>query len=185
LRNRAHRGETKEQRLKRLQEGAPLEAIGTLLNSISNYFNNEIRLTSANFQSSLLFLGIHASALTIAEVFFGTKGPEGYRRFLQTFVDGPTTDTQFSLIAEFIHDWRNVLAHQWIGSIGHRIQYDYDMELGWEKREDAIAINPRIYCEKYLGAFSANGRIWDYRKIFSESELQQAKQRIIYKYRAK
>ena len=183
MKNRAHRGESKERRLRRLQEGPPVEAIDTLLNSIDNFFNNEIRITPERNQSSLLFLGIHASALTIAEAFWG-RGDllERYRMFLRMFVDGGTKDTRFSEIAQFIHDWRNVLAHQWIGSIGHDIEYDYDMGSGWERRDGIVAINPRIYCERYIEAFSGTGRIWDYERMFSEAELENIKERIIRKY---
>jgi hypothetical protein len=185
MENRAHQGESKEHRLQRLQSSHPVEAIETLLNSIDNFFNNEIRLTPENHQTSLLFMGIHASALTIAEAFVGKGGPEGYAWFLKTFVDGETDDTKFSLIAVSIHDWRNVLAHQWIGSIGHVIGYDYAMSLGWEKRDDILFINPKIYCEKYLQAFAAGGKIWKYDQLFSPEGLEGIKARIVQKYQEK
>ena len=164
MENRAH-GESKEARLARFQSNPPVEAIETLLNSIDNHFNNEIRLAPGNFQTSLLFLGIHAAALTISEVFFNKFGQEGYKLFLERFVDGESEDTKFSNIAELIHDWRNVLAHQWLGSIGHEVGYDYKMTSGWENRDGVTFINPRMYCDHYLNAFSAGGRIWQYDKI--------------------
>jgi hypothetical protein len=182
MKNNAHRSESKEHRLKRLQSNSYVEAIETLLNSIDNFFNNEIYKTIENHQTSLLFMGIHASALTISEAFFNKSGPNGYRLFLETYVDGGTDDTKFSNIAEVIHDWRNVLAHQWIGSIGHEIGYDYEMEYGWEVRDDVTYINPRIYCEQYLASFKAGGNIWQYDQIFSEEQLEKIKQRIIAKY---
>ena len=185
MENRAHQDESKEHRLQRLQNGHPIEAIETLLNSIDNFFNNEIRITPGNYQTSLLFMGIHASALTIAEAFFDENGLKGYNKFITTFVDGETDDTKFSLIAEFIHDWRNVLAHQWIGSIGHLIGYDYAMSLGWERRDNILFINPKIYCEKYLQAFSAGGKIWKYDVLFSPEELEKIKKRIVQKYQEK
>jgi hypothetical protein len=181
MQNRTHRGESKEQRLRRFQAGAPIESIETLLNSIDNYFNNEISLTPAAYQTSLLFLGIHAVAMTIAEAFWNSSGAAGYKKFLETFVDG-VKDKRFSDIADEIHDWRNVLAHQWIGSVGHEIEYDYDMQLGWERRGDVLAINPKIYCEQYLSAFSAGGKIWGYDKILTPEELGQASDRIVKKY---
>ena len=55
--------ETKEARLARFMSGPPEEAIETLLNSIANYFNNEIALTPDHHQTSLLFLGIFAILL--------------------------------------------------------------------------------------------------------------------------
>jgi|SRR3989338_705180 len=181
MENRAH-GESKEKRLLRFQNNPPVEAVDTLLNSIDNFFNNEIRLAPDNAQTSLLFLGIHAVALTISEVFFNKTGLEGYKLFLEKFVDGKSENTRFSAIAELIHDWRNVLAHQWLGSVGHEIGYDYKMEFGWQERDGVVFINPKIYCEYYLGAFSSGGKIWGYDKIFTESELQAIKNRIIKKY---
>jgi len=131
VKNRAHNSESQPQRLARLQAN-PIEAIETLLNSIDNFFNNEIRITPVHLQTSLLFLGIHAAALTIGEVFFGNQGRDrdlnNYREFLRLFVDGATPDTQFSTVAAGIHNWRNILAHQWLGSMGHRIEYDYPMK---------------------------------------------------------
>lgn len=186
MENRAHQGETPERRLHRLQDNHPIEAIETLLNSIDNFFNNEIRVTIAgeNYQTSLLFLGIHAAALTIAEAFWGQGGPAGYKKFIEQYMDGDTEDRQFSKIADLIHKWRNVIAHQWIGSVGHEIGYDYTMTLGWRVKDGTTFINPKIYCESYLGAFSAGGKIWRYDKLFSEDEMQKIKERIIAKYQA-
>lgn len=184
MKNRAHI-ETKVQRLKRLKDGPPVEAIETLLNSIANFFNNEIQLTPDQYQTSLLFLGIHAVSLTISEAFYGKSGEEGYRLFLEAFVDGKAEDKKFSMISNTLHNWRNILAHQWIGSLGHSIEYDYKMTEGWKNDEDRLVINPRIYCESYLSAFSAGGRIWKYESIFTESELEKIKSRIIEKYERK
>lgn len=181
MENRAH-SESKHARLARLQNNPPVEAIETLLNSIDNFFNNEIRLAPENAQTSLLFLGIHAVALAISEAFFNKTGPEGYKLFLEKFVDGDSGDTKFSSIAELIHDWRNVLAHQWLGSIGHKIGYDYKMKFGWQERDGVVFINPKIYCKYYLEAFSSGGKIWNYDKIFTNQELQRIKECIIRKY---
>jgi len=183
MENRAHNIEPLEKRISRFQNGHPIEIIETLLNSIANFFNNEIRLTTENdnFQTSLLFLGIHAVALTISEGFL-IKGARGYKLFLEKFVDGETPDTKFSQIAEPIHSWRNILAHQWLGLGGYDIGYDYNSKLGWEKRNETIFINPRIYCEYYLSAFGSNGRLWNYQKIFIEEELFQIKERLLKKF---
>ena len=166
MKNRAHI-ETKEQRLARLKSNPLPEAIETLLNSIANFFNNEISLTPDRYQTSLLFLGIHASALTISEAFFGKSGEEGYRLFLETFVDGDVEDRKFSRISEILHGWRNILAHQWIGSLGHSIEYNYNMPEGWKNKQDRLVINPKIYCECYLSAFSGNGKLWRYERLFT------------------
>ncbi len=171
-------------RIGRFQNSHPIEIIDTLLNSIDNYFNNEIRLTvqGENYQTSLLFIGIHAVALTIAEGFFNLSGPDGYKKFLESYVDGDSSDTKFSDIAVKIHNWRNILAHQWLGVGGYDIGYDYDQKEGWVNKDSVIFINPRIYCEHYLAAFKAGGRIWDYDKRFSEAEMEAIKTRLITKF---
>ena len=109
MQNRSHM-EPLEKRIKRFQNGSPIEIIETLLNSISNFFNNEIRLTTEedHYQTSLMFLGVHAVALTISEGFYNRNGVEGYRLFLENFVDGKTPDTKLSDVATEIHSWRNI-----------------------------------------------------------------------------
>lgn len=184
MRNNTHLGETKENRLKRFQENDPYEVIATLINSIANFFNNELRLTTRddNYQTTLMFLGVHASALTISEALFNKGGSEGYKLFLEKFVDGETPDTQFSTIAQLIHNWRNVLAHQWIGSIGHEVGYDYLMAEGWKTQDDVTFINPRIYLDQYLKAFGPGGKIWSWESLLTDQEKQDAKDRLIAKY---
>jgi hypothetical protein len=180
--NNTHNSESREHRLARLKSD-PVEAIETLLNSIANFFNNEILLTPTHYQTSLMFLGVHASALTIGEVFFGHRNDfENYRDFMRTFVDGDTEDTKFSVVAEHLHNWRNIIAHQWIGSLGHKIEYDYQTNLGWQMIEDTLIINPKIYCDKYMEAFSAKGRLWKYNSIFTEEQLTKAHKEIVRKY---
>lgn len=184
MENKLH-NESKEQRLKRFYNGPHFEVIDTLLRSIDNHINNEISLTiyDGNYQPSLLFLGIHAVALTISESFFDKKGKEGYKLFLKKFVDGDTKDKKFSEIADKIHNWRNVLAHQWLASSGHEIGYDYEMNLGWKKINGVTYINPKIYCNQYLDAFRGNnGRIWDYENFLSNGELENVKNRLIKRY---
>lgn len=181
--NNTHNSESREHRLDRLKSH-PIEAIETLLNSIANFFNNEIVLTPTYHQTSLMILGIHASALTIGEVFFQHKSDlENYTDFIYTFIDGDTEDTKFSIVAEDIHNWRNIIAHQWIGSLGHRIEYDYQTKLGWQKMSNGnLIINPKIYCDIYMEAFSAKGKIWQYLSIFNEEQIKKAHQIIIKKY---
>jgi len=183
MENRAHM-EPVANRIGRFQNSHPIEIIDTLLNSIDNHFNNEIRLTvrSENYQTSLMFIGVHAVALTITEGFFNINGPDGYKKFLESYVDRDTPDTKFSHIADKIHSWRNILAHQWLGARGYDIGYDYEQEEGWVNRESVIFINPRIYCEQYLSAFEAGGSIWDYDKRFTEDEMQAIKERLLSKF---
>lgn len=177
--------EPREKRLARLKGNVPIEAIETLLNSIDNFFNNEISLTPSNHQTSLLFLGIHASILTISEALFGVSGKKGYCMFLERFVDGEKEDTKFSLIASTLYDWRNILAHQWLGTSGHKIKYDYEMNEGWKVDKEITVINPKIYCDYYLNAFSSSGKIWKYESILAAIDLEKAKQTIISKYEKK
>lgn len=182
MKNNAHDIEPLEKRLARFQNGSPVESIETLLNSIANFFNNEISMAPDRYQTSLLFLGIHSVALTISEVFWGLEGVAGYKKFLENFVDGNTADTKFSFVADKVHNWRNVLAHQWLASSGYQIQYDYKMETGFIASDGLLRINPKIYCEHYLNAFSAGGKIWGYEKIFSNDDLEKVKKRIVDKF---
>ena len=132
-----------------------------------------------------MFLGIHSVALTISEIFWNLKGESGYKKFLEKFVDGNTKDTKFSSIADKIHNWRNVLAHQWLASSGYQIQYDYEIKFGFIVKDGLLTINPKIYCDHYLNAFrstSRGGKIWNYRSIFNSEQLEEIKQRLIYKF---
>ena len=185
--NHAHSGESLEKRTLRFQNNSPIEIIETLLNSIDNHFNNEIRITTENdnYQSTLLFLGIHAVALTVAEGVFNKRGLEGFRFFLKKFVDGGTEDKQFSTIAETIHNWRNTVAHHWLAASGHGFGYDYAMDKGWEVRDEILFINPRIYRDCYLAAFSAGGRIWRYDSILQAEGMEQAKERLVTRFLSK
>ncbi len=186
MKNNAHLGETKEKRLKRFEDGPPVEIIETLLNSICNFFNNEIRATLNNLenpQTSLLILGIHSVALTIAHGFFNQGGPKGYKLFLESFIDGDVADTRFSTIAEDIHEWRNVLAHRWLNVAGHQFSYDYTMPEGWKKDGDVILLNPKVYLKHYIDAFGSGGKIWNYKKILTtDVAMQEAKERFLSKY---
>ena len=184
MENRSHNIEPLEKRISRFREGSPIEIISTLLNSIDSYFNNEIRLTvkGNNNQTSLMFLGIHAAALTISEAFFNKGGVKGFKLFLENFVDGDTPNTKFSEIAKYIHSWRNVLAHQWLSTIGYNIEYDYNSDLGWEKREGVVFINPKIYCEYYLNAFNSKSNLWNYEGMFNDEELTKIKERLLNKF---
>jgi hypothetical protein len=184
--NNAHLGESKEQRLRRFQDSPPFEIISTLINSIHNFFNNEIAATfadAANPQTSLMLLGVHSVALTVSYGLFNQLGPKGYKLFLEHFVDGKTPDTKFSLVASEIHEWRNVLAHRWLNLAGHDFGYDFEMPLGWRREDDMIFINPKIYLACYLAAFKAGGKIYDIEAILTDDEkLNSAKQRLLSKY---
>lgn len=183
--NNAHLGESVEKRLRRFQNGSPIESIETLLNSLDNYFNNEIRATITNIQqpqTSLLFLGVHAAILTISEAFWNDKSVTGYRLFLEKYVDGEQESEKFSSIGQELHDWRNIVAHQWLSSKGHSISYAYGPEWGWKKEDGILHVNPKVYCDQYLGTFKAGGKIWNYSIDFTPEELEAIKTRIINKF---
>ena len=186
MKNNAHLGETKEQRLKRFTENHPYEVIDTIINSMANYFVNELRTVfdnTANYQTSLMFLGTHSIALTIAHGLWGKGGQDGYKLFLENFIDGDTPDTKFSIVADRIHEWRNVLAHRWINVAGHSFSYDFDMSEGWKMEGEFLLINPRIYLGQFLKAFGSGGRIYQYKKILTTEEMwKSAKERFISEY---
>jgi hypothetical protein len=66
--------------------------------------------------------------------------------------------------------------------MGHKIEYDYQTSLGWERRGEMLIINPKIYCESYLKAFSAGGKIWKYNSIFTPEQIALIHQRIVEKF---
>lgn len=179
--NRAHH-ESYEKRLKRFENGSPIESISTLMNSIANFFNNEIVEAPKNKQTSLMFLGIHAIILTISEALFNKTGEEGYDYFLKKFVDGDCENLQFSIISKRLHSWRNILAHQWLGGSGHSFGYNYDMAEGWKEDGGVLYVNPQIYCDQFIKAFSSDSQLWNYESYLSTAELEDAKNRIIRKF---
>src|SRR3954469_8882645 len=104
--NNAHLGETLEQRLKRFQDGHPIEVIETVIQSMASFFVNELRSVfdnSANRQTTLMFLGTHSISLTLAYGLFGKDGEVGYNLFLKHFIDGDKPDTIFSTVSSEIH----------------------------------------------------------------------------------
>lgn len=184
--NNAHLGETKEQRLKRFEEGHAIEVIETVIQSIGSYFVNELRSVfdnSENRQTSLMFLGTHSIALTIAYGLFNKGGEDGYKLFLEHFVDGDTPDTKFSTVASEIHEWRNVIAHRWINVAGHSFSYDFDMPEGWKREGEFLIVNPQIYLNQFLDTFALGGRAYRYGQVLeNEESYEAAKRRFISKY---
>lgn len=177
--------ESKNNKIDRLSNNTPHEAIGTLLNSISLYLNSEIKIASEQKQTTLLFLGIHASMLTISEALFGQKKDslDNYKIYLEKFTNQANENNNFFSIADKIHNWRNIVAHQLISSAGHNISFDYNMTEGWKMDNKILFINPKVYCDSYLESFSEDGKIWLYESIFSKTALDEAKNRILNKYK--
>jgi hypothetical protein len=174
--------ESFEDRLSRFQDGPPSEVISTLTNSINNFLNPEIAKVAADGSWSLMFMGTHAVALTISESLFGLKGKEGYLHFVRTFMDEESSGANFSSIGAEIHNWRNVLAHQWLSSAGHTFALDSEMEVGWRRRDGLLVANPAKYHEQYRRAFQTSSDIWRPERILSSADLVAAKTRLIEKY---
>ena len=174
--------EEKNKRIQRFKNGPPLEVIETLLYSIDNFFNNEIDMARKRQQPHLIILGIHAVALTISEALFNLQGPTGYKAFLEKFIDGDKPDIKFSKISDDIHKFRNNIAHQWLSESGYTFGIDTTTQLGWHKRNDITLFNPYIYCDKYIEAFSSNGKIREWKKLLTNHEQESAKNKIIKKY---
>lgn len=175
--------EPKDARIKRFEKMPPDESIETLLNSISNSLNRDIQITIDNKQPYLLILGIHSAALTISEALFNKTGPDGFRMFLEYFINKDAEDKKFSEIADHIHGLRNIFAHQWLGSKSYEVGFDFTMEKGWEKRDKTIYLNPYIYGKQYLEAFSSGGKIWKWKGHLEYQTLQSVKDRIIEKFK--
>ena len=186
MKNNAHLGETKEQRLKRFKENSPHEVIETITNSMANHLVNELKTVfdnKENYQTSLMFLGTHSIALTIAYGIWGKNGEDGYRTFLENFIDGDSLDTKFSTVAERIHEWRNVIAHRWINVAGHSLSYEFDMSEGWKIEDEFLLVNPNVYLEQFLKAFGSGGRIYKYDHFLTTDDMwNKAKERFISKY---
>lgn len=186
MKNNAHLGETKEQRLKRFNENGPYEVVATITNSMANNFINELRAVfgdMSNPQTSLMFLGTHSIALTIAYGLWGKGGEDGYKLFLENFIDGDTPDTKFSTVADRIHEWRNVIAHRWINVAGHSFSYEFNMPEGWKEEDEFLLVNPKIYLDQFLKAFGSGGSIYKYDNILTTDQMwEDAKQRFISKY---
>ena len=185
--NNAHLGETCEQRLKRFTENHPIEVIDTVIQSTANYFVNELRTVfnnPHNRQTTLMFIGTHSIALTIAHGLFGEDSLKGYKMFLEHFIDGDTPDTKFSSVAAEIHEWRNILAHRWINVAGHSISYNFEMDEGWVKEGKFLVLNPQVYLNQFLKTFGEEGRVYQYNRILTSDEMyEEAKKRFISKYK--
>lgn len=176
--------EDRTKRLKRFQDGSPVEIIETLLNSLDNFFNRkELDVAASSNLWLLVILGIHAVALTISHGLFNKDGHNGFKLFLEKFMDTDNDGFKFSEISFEIHTYRNIIAHRWLSDFGYDFGMDFDMKKGWEKRDGVIYFNPKLYYEAYKNAFGAGGKIWDYDKLLTEEELEKAKERLLEKYK--
>ena len=143
-RSRNQNIEDPQKRLERLTNGSPVEIIETLLNSLSNFLNNEINQAVNADLWSLAVLGIHAVALTISEGVYDKKGLTGFKFFLEQFMDEDKDGFRFSEIAQDIHNHRNVIAHRWLTASGYAFGFDMKMDKGWEKRGNTVFMNTHL-----------------------------------------
>lgn len=183
--------ETFQQRLQRLKNNSPVEFIESILNSMysgkagSRIWELEIAVESQ--LSNLLILGIHACIETISENIFLKKGLEGFKFYLENFVDMDKDGFRFSEIANDLNNWRNILAHQHLSKLGHSFGYDYTITTGYKIENGIIILNPKIFFEQFKSAFMPNNdrtrrKIWDYRDIITDDEMNEAKEKFLTKF---
>lgn len=179
--------ETYKQRLKRFTDGSPTESIGTLTNSIHNFFiNTELDIACQKELWSLLILGMFAVIETITDVLYGdSRGNKNIRKYHEIFIDSGELGYEFSRIANEINEWRNALAHKWIYKKGHYLAPDPLQKEGWRRENGVLIINPKIYYECFKKAFEANGKILRIKHLFSEAQLLNGKNRMIKRFTGK
>lgn len=179
--------ETFRQRLQRFKNNSPVEFIETILNSIHNFYIPELQMATDNKQSNLLILGLHSIIETISENVFLKKGIEGFKFYLENFVDVNENGGQFSEIAEELNNWRNIVAHQYISKLGHFFSYDYRISVGYQIENGIIILSPKFFFDQFQSAFFANNgktkrKIWDYDKFLSVEEMEKAKEEFLKKF---
>lgn len=179
--------ETFQQRLQRFKNNSPIEFIETILNSIHNFYIPELQMAAENKQSNLLILGLHSIIETISENVFLKKGVEGFKFYLENFVDIDENGGRFSEIADELNDWRNIVAHQYISKLGHSFGYDYTISTGYQVENGTIILNPKIFFDQFKSAFLASGgktkrKIWDYEENIASDKMEEAKTKFLAKF---
>lgn len=169
--------EDKIKRLARFQSGPPVEITLTLLNSIANFYNPEIDKAAANELWVLTIIGIHSVALTITEGIFDKRGVDGFRFYLENFVDGKDSGLDFSQITPEIHNMRNVVAHQWLSSSMYDFALDTRISKGWDRFGTDVHLNPKLFYEAFKAGFGPRGRIWKYERLLTVADHRAAKDR--------
>ena len=181
--------DTFDQRLKRFENNSPIEFIETILDSIHNFFIPELKIASENKQSNLLILGIHSIIETISENIFLQNGVNGFKFYLENFVDGDKEGFKFSEIATELNDWRNIIAHQYISKLGHSFGYDYSLNVGYKVDNSVVLLNPQILFEQFISAFENKNQtkasIWNYQNFLTEQQREEAKKKFIDKFKRK
>lgn len=176
-----------EKRYVQMTQGHPDVAITILLNSMHNGFiNRELKMAREHSLHYLLLMGIHACILTINKYIFGKGGKKAFKDYLKNHVDGTRADLKFSLYSDKIYVRRNVLAHQWLSSIGHEFGFDSDMNEGVNEENGIVLLNTVHYFDQFQSAFKQKPKtkesIWNAAKALTMKEKDQAKSRIIDAY---
>ena len=140
--------------------GNDLEFALTILTAFENSTLLEARKARDLQLYWLMLLGTHAIMQTVGECIFGKTGKQATRFYLANFVDGAVKDKKFSLIAEELHDLRNVIAHRWSAASTHSFTLCPATTEGWERRGPALVINPNIYFEQFNTGFAKLRRKW-------------------------
>jgi hypothetical protein len=173
------KGDTMEsfkQTLKRFTTQNDLEIFGWLTVFLQNAYVPEVRRAKESKLYHCVYLLTHAIMQMVSESMFGLRGRDGTRFYLENFVDGNTQETRFSLVADEIHDARNVMAHEGYSSLQHKIEYlDDEIREGWKKEAGSIHINPAVYAEHFEKAFLRGAIVEKYKE-------QTEKTRTVRKY---
>ena len=174
--------EPQDKRDTRLENSTPLEIIETLILSIDNFSNRQIRAAIEAGAFDLAFIGIHSAAVTIGTGLFTNSSLTAFTRFLREFIDTDEQGYNFSEIAKELHGWRQVLVHRWLSERGYEFGFDMVQQEGWRKVDGVVLLNPRRFHEAFNQAFAAGGKIWQWQTILSDDEKQAAKVRLLANY---
>lgn len=165
--------ESFEERLKRFTSQNDLEIFGWMTVMIHNVSMRELRIAKENRLYQCIFLITHSVIQTISESMFGKRGSEGTSFYLENFVDGPDRDKQFSLISDYIHDMRNVIAHQGYSSLQHTVDFDEEMSEGWKENSGVVYINTNAYADQFIIAFEQGAHVKKYRQLSDEDRVKR------------
>lgn len=161
--------ETFQERLKRHIDSNDLEIFGWLTVYLHNAYWAEIYAAKQNRLYHCVYFMTHALIQMVSENMFGFRGKDGTRFYLESFVDGDSADTKFSLITEEIHDVRNVMAHQGYSSLQHRVEYFADeIAAGWNRDGNTVLINPKIYADQFEKALGRGTLVDKYQQLTDE-----------------
>jgi hypothetical protein len=170
--------ETFDHRLQRFLGSGEKEIPLTLLVWGQNVLLHQLGIVRQHKLEDMIFLSTHAFIQTFSEVALGKVGRLATLFFLQNFMDGSEEHQQFSLIADEIHELRNVIAHQVFSSRTHNIAINYTMAEGWKRDQNLLHINPEIFALQFEAALNG-GRLWKWHPFVAKEEAVKQKYRFI------